>query len=82
MLKEGDKAPTFTLGSDSGSPVTLPSKPGHFVVVYFYPRDSTPGCTREAQDFTRAAKAIAKAGAKVYGVSKENVGQFAAGCSY
>jgi peroxiredoxin Q/BCP len=73
MLKEGDKAPGFSLESDSGEKVTLSAKPGGYVVVYFYPRDSTPGCTREAQGFTAAAKKFEKAGARVFGISKDSV---------
>ena len=46
---------------------------GQYAVVYFYPRDNTPGCTREAQAFSKAAKAFAKAGAVVYGISKDSV---------
>jgi peroxiredoxin Q/BCP len=73
MVKEGDKAPVFSLPSDAGKEVSLAAKPGEYVVVYFYPRDSTPGCTREAQGFTAAVKKFEKAGARVYGVSKDSV---------
>ena len=77
MLKEGDKAPDFELPSvspkdDEGS-VRLSHFKGKPVVVYFYPRDNTPGCTREAQGFTAAVKELAKLGATVLGISKDSV---------
>ena len=74
MLKEGAKAPDFTLDGTAGR-VTLSSltAPGRHVVLYFYPRDKTPGCTREGQAFSAAAKAFEKAGAKVFGISKDPV---------
>jgi peroxiredoxin Q/BCP len=71
MLKAGDKAPDFTLASRSG-PRTLSDAKGEYAVVYFYPRDDTPGCTREGQAFSKASKAFAKAGAVVYGISKDS----------
>jgi peroxiredoxin Q/BCP len=75
MLSEGDKAPQFDLESDSGERVSLKSAlgDGDFVVLYFYPKDSTPGCTREAQAFTAAQKKLAAAGATVLGVSKDSI---------
>jgi thioredoxin-dependent peroxiredoxin len=82
MLKIGDRAKDFTLDSPRG-PVSLSDAKGRYAVVYFYPRDNTPGCTREAQGFSKAAKAFAKAGAVVYGISKDSVeshGRFAAQC--
>jgi peroxiredoxin Q/BCP len=72
MLKEGTKAPAFSLESAKGT-VKLSDFKGKNVVVYFYPRDSTPGCTREAQAFTTHLKAFEKAGAAVLGVSKDSV---------
>lgn len=84
MLKEGDKVPAALLrasfdasfaGSDTGKPVTLAElgSPHKTVVLYFYPKDSTPGCTREAQGFTASKKAIEKAGGVVVGVSRDSV---------
>jgi len=73
MLGEGDKAPNFKRDSDSGKPVELNDFRGQTLVLYFYPKDNTPGCTREAQAFSAAAKAFAKAGAQVVGVSKDSV---------
>jgi peroxiredoxin Q/BCP len=78
MLKEGDKAPDFELpsclpGGEAGSTIRLAGLKGKPVVVYFYPRDNTPGCTREAQGFTAAAKDFQKLGATVLGVSRDSI---------
>jgi peroxiredoxin Q/BCP len=73
MLKEGDKAPAFDLESDAGKRVKLSDYSGKKLVLYFYPRDNTPGCTREAIGFSEAAAQIAKAGASVVGVSRDSV---------
>ena len=75
MLQEGEKAPAFDLESDGGEKVSLKGllKAHKYAVVYFYPKDSTPGCTREAQGFSAAAKELAKLGAAVVGVSKDSV---------
>ena len=70
MINEGDKAPKLTVRSSDGSSVDLAS-PGGPLVLYFYPKDDTSGCTREAQDFTELASAFAAAGAKVIGVSRD-----------
>jgi thioredoxin-dependent peroxiredoxin len=72
-LAAGAKAPAFTLESDAGATVKLSDFKGKILVLYFYPRDSTPGCTREAHDFSAAAKKLAKLGASVIGVSKDSV---------
>ncbi len=72
MLKTGDKAPNFALQGHNG-PRTLSDAKGRYAVVYFYPRDNTPGCTREAQAFSKARSAFAKAGAVVYGISKDSI---------
>jgi len=66
------KAPSFDLESDSGSRVALADFAGKWLIVYFYPRDNTPGCTREAQDFTKAVAKLKKLGAAVVGVSKDS----------
>lgn len=73
MLKEGDKAPAFSLDSDSGKKISLSDFQGKKLVVYFYPRDNTPGCTREAIAFSGARAAFEKAGATVLGVSKDSI---------
>jgi len=73
MLKEGQKAPAFTLDSSDGGKVSLGDFAGKNVVLYFYPRDSTPGCTREAEAFRDAAAALKKKNAVVLGVSKDSI---------
>ena len=60
----GAAAPDFDLESDAGTRVTLADFAGKWLVLYFYPRDSTPGCTREAQDFTAAIARLRKLGAR------------------
>jgi peroxiredoxin Q/BCP len=70
MINEGDRAPDLELAASDGSRVRLAS-PGQPLVLYFYPKDDTSGCTREAQDFTAQASEFAKAGVKVIGVSRD-----------
>ena len=72
-LKTGDKAPAFDLPTDGGGTLTLGSLKGKKVVLYFYPKDSTPGCTTEANDFTDRIKDFEKAGCVVVGASKDSV---------
>ncbi|MEO0324538.1 MAG: thioredoxin-dependent thiol peroxidase [Myxococcota bacterium] len=72
-LEEGKKAPMFTLPSSEGGRWALKDHAGKYVVVYFYPRDNTPGCTTEAVDFRDAADALAEAGAVVVGISKDSL---------
>ncbi|HVW37631.1 MAG TPA: thioredoxin-dependent thiol peroxidase [Pirellulales bacterium] len=72
-VEAGKKAPEFTLPADDGSKVKLKDLRGSAVVLYFYPRDDTPGCTREACAFRDRRKEIQKAGAKVFGVSTDDV---------
>ena len=69
----GDKAPDFTLPTDGGGKVSLKKLKGKPVVVYFYPKDDTPGCTVEAKDFAAQHKKFAKAGASIVGISKDSV---------
>jgi peroxiredoxin Q/BCP len=71
-VTEGAKAPDFELES-AGGPVRLSDFGGRTLVLYFYPKDDTTGCTREAQDFTALSDDFAKAGAAVMGVSKDSV---------
>ena len=66
-------APDFNLETDSGERIRLSDLAGKKVVVYFYPKDDTSGCTLEAIDFTKAAKAFAKAGTTVIGISPDTV---------
>ncbi len=70
---EGAKAPMFTLPRDGGGDVSLDDFKGKSVVLYFYPRDDTPGCTIEAIDFTSLGADFAAAGVTVIGVSKDSV---------
>ena len=70
-LKIGDTAPDFDLPTDGGGRVRLADLRGHPVVVYFYPKDDTSGCTREAQDFTALAPEFAKRGVTVIGISPD-----------
>ena len=72
-LAPGTKAPAFTLPRDGGGSVSLADFAGRAVVLYFYPRADTPGCTKEAIDFSRLKGAFAKAGAEVLGVSADPV---------
>ena len=71
-LKEGTKAPAFALRDGNGKMHRLSKYKGQKVVLYFYPRDNTPGCTSEAQDFNKDLKKIEKKGAVVLGVSPDN----------
>jgi peroxiredoxin Q/BCP len=71
MLKEGDKAPDIRVRTDSGEEFRLSSLKGKRVVLYFYPRADTPGCTVEACEFRDDIKAFAKKGAAVVGVSPD-----------
>ena len=71
-VTEGAAAPAFELESPDG-PIRLADFKGKTLVLYFYPKDDTSGCTREAQDFTALAADFAKAGATVVGISKDSV---------
>jgi peroxiredoxin Q/BCP len=72
-LLEGNKAPAFSRPTDGDGTVTLADLKGSPVVLYFYPKDDTPGCTKEAMAFTRLLEEFTEAGAKVIGVSKDTV---------
>ena len=73
MLETGELAPDFTLPRDGGGTVTLSSLRPSKVVVYFYPRDDTPGCTTEALEFTALIAEFAAAETTVIGISKDTV---------
>lgn len=73
MLKEGDLAPDFTLLSDSGEEVTLSDFRGQKVVVYFYPKDNTSGCTKEACSFRDDYSQFTALGVAVIGISPDSV---------
>ena len=72
-LNIGDTAPAFTLPRDGGEQVSLNDYAGQAVVLYFYPRDDTPGCTKEAIGFTEMAAEFAAANTVVIGASKDSV---------
>jgi peroxiredoxin Q/BCP len=72
LIEEGSPAPDFTLTSDSGEAVTLSSFRGAPVVLYFYPRDDTPGCTRQACEIRDAWTRFREKGAQVLGVSTDS----------
>lgn len=73
MTEPGQIAPEFTLPRDGGGEIGLAALRGRKVVLYFYPKDDTPGCTLEALDFTARAADFAAAGATVIGISKDSV---------
>ena len=73
MLDIGHPAPDFTLPRDGGGTLTLSALRPKHVVLYFYPKDDTPGCTKQAIAFTEHAEAFDAAGAVVIGISKDSV---------
>src|SRR3954471_17817795 len=70
MIGEGEKAPAMEVTASDGTSINL-AAPGQPLVLYFYPKDDTSGCTREAQDFTALAGEFAKGGVKVVGISRD-----------
>ena len=72
FIEPGQKAPAFTLATDSGEKVKLADLAGSPVVLYFYPKDDTPGCTKEACNFRDRIGEIQQHGAKVFGVSPDD----------
>lgn len=76
-IEKGARAPAFTLTADDGSKVRLSELKGSPVVLYFYPKDDTPGCTREACAFRDAKSKLKKAGAVVLGVSPDDAASHA-----
>ena len=77
MLTVGSKAPDFTLNDKDGNPVSLSDFMGKKVVLYFYPRDNTPGCTRQACAFAGAYTAFQEKNVVVIGISKDSVASHA-----
>ena len=73
MLKEGSKAPSFNLTASTGEKVKLSDFSGQWLILYFYPKDNTPGCTTEANEFQAALPRFRRAGAAVVGVSKDSI---------
>ncbi|HEY4275583.1 MAG TPA: peroxiredoxin [Rhizomicrobium sp.] len=72
-LEPGDKAPNFKLATDAGDVLSRTALKGSPYLIYFYPKDDTSGCTREAVDFSAAAAKFAKLGIPVIGVSKDSI---------
>jgi peroxiredoxin Q/BCP len=73
MLEPGKKAPAFSLASSDGGTVSLADLEGKYAVLYFYPKDATPGCTIEAEAFRDALPRLKRKGAVVYGISKDSI---------
>ena len=73
VIEEGKRAPAFSLASSEGGKVALKDLKDQVVVLYFYPRDNTPGCTTEAVEFTAALPQLEEAGAVVLGVSRDTI---------
>ena len=73
MLEVGQEAPEFTLPATRGNTISLRDYRGQYVVLYFYPKDSTSGCTKEANDFRELHDQFLEAGAVVLGVSKDSI---------
>lgn len=73
MLDSGDKAPEFSLPDQDGKTVALKSFSGKQIVLYFYPKDDTPGCTKESCDFRDVESQIMRAGGVILGVSLDNM---------
>lgn len=73
MIEPGQPAPDFTLPRDGGDQITLSALRPKAVVLFFYPKDNTPGCTKEATGFTEALDAFDAAGVAVLGISKDSV---------
>lgn len=73
QVGKGDKVPEFVLPTDDGGTISLADLAGQTVVIYFYPKDDTPGCTTEAKDFTRLAPEFKAAGVAVIGISPDSV---------
>ncbi|MGD9811603.1 MAG: thioredoxin-dependent thiol peroxidase [Sphingobium sp.] len=77
MLEAGDMLPDASLVGADGAPLTLADYRGRPIVVYFYPKADTPGCTNEAKDFTAFSGDFAKAGVPVIGISKDKLAKLA-----
>ena len=73
MITIGDRIPDLPLSLSSGSHAALADYAGHWLVLYFYPKDSTPGCTTEGLDFNALLPKFKRAGAQVLGVSKDSL---------
>jgi len=72
LLKEGEKAPQICLPDQDGNEKCIPSRDGRWTVLYFYPKDNTPGCTQEAMDFSARSREFDRSGADIIGISPDN----------
>ena len=73
MIKENSKAPNFKLPSSNNKDFEINKSLNQYLVVYFYPRDNTPGCTNEAKDFSRLHKEFKKFNCEIFGISKDSI---------
>ena len=73
MIKENSKAVNFKLPSSNNKYFEITKSLGQYLVVYFYPRDNTPGCTNEAKDFSKLYKEFKKLSCEIIGISKDNI---------
>ena len=73
MLKVNTKAPTFNLNSTNGNSYSLKDSIGKYLVLYFYPKDDTPGCTIETNDFNKLLPKFKKLNCEIYGISKDDI---------
>jgi thioredoxin-dependent peroxiredoxin len=76
-LRQGDHAPAFELPDDQGHVLSLASFAGKLLVLYFYPKDDTPGCTKEAIDFNHLKSEFERGGAQILGISPDSVASHA-----
>lgn len=73
MVEDGSTAPNFTLRADDGIPIEIGGSSDDIVVLFFYPKDDTSGCTKEAKEFSQALAEFEDAGARVFGISPDSV---------
>ena len=73
MIKENSKAPNFKLPSSNNKNFEIKKSLGKYLVIYFYPRDNTPGCTNEAKDFSKLYKEFKKLNCEIVGISKDTI---------
>ena len=73
MVKENSKAPNFKLSSSNNKDFEINKSLNQYLVIYFYPRDNTPGCTNEAKDFSKLYEKFKKLNCEIVGISKDNI---------
>ena len=73
MIKENSKAPNFKLPSSNNKNFEIGKSLNQYLVIYFYPRDNTPGCTNEAKDFSKLYKEFKKLNCEIFGISKDSI---------